>query len=823
MSRSVPTTVMRALGVAVLALSLGAQAAGGKAQRFDIPGQELAAALKQFAVQSDLEILFAPEDAAAKQTAGVRGEYVPAEALRILLSGTGLQFRITSGDSIVVESQDSRATTAVSQADAALRLARSPAAAEAQGRQEQTTGAANSAEDEGNKLQEIIVTAQKRAERLKDVPMSIVAVDAEELARRGISTTVDIAQSIPGVAVQDRGAAVSRYIFMRGLGNTRGSQAMVGVYLDEQDVTGFPFYALDLRAYDLERLEVLRGPQGTLYGSGAMGGVIRYITKRPDLSAVSGDTYVIASATQDGAPSATVGGSLNLPLAGNKLGLRIAGFYEESGGWIDQPAVSKSDINDQQLYSARVKGLWRPADALEISALAMIYRNDAGAPNIGEDRQGNYTQRFGRATTPSGSNDYETYNLTARYSFGAFDIVSSTGYFDLHLTSGEIGSIAPLSPPPAVPFDSLNATDDLSATSFVQEVRLASTGISRFHWTLGGSYRDAEQERLAVSLFGLPNAPAAFPSLAHETSEAWAVFGEGGFDLTTRFTLGAGLRYYEDTQKNVVTVQSGHFNQLSPRFFAKYAATDQVSFYANVAKGFRSGGFNTALAISRGAPPSFESDVIWSYELGSKGELLDGRMAFDIAGFYSEYQDIQDTGIALLGGLPIALVGNLGEAVINGVDWDIALKLTNAFSIGTSGEYLTENRFTRLDALDASQAVGDPLKQIPKDREGVWAMYELQRWLGGDGGYIRIDYNRQGIAEYRNRRANGSTPFYFSRSDRIDMLNLSVGWEKDRASVQLFGRNLLNDRGYIDGESLELLAARSRPRTFGVQLNYHFD
>lgn len=800
----------------------------------DIPAQGLGPALQILAKEHRFQIVYVSDEVNSLRTQGASGELTVEEALTQILRGTGLTFRSFGDNAMSIEPvaagvapADRRSTSDVKESAGWFRALRLAQADETSGELPASargpTGDSQTAEQRVSALEEVIVTAQKRSERLQDVPMSVRALSSDELLKRGIVNTVDIALSIPGVAVQDRGGASrSRYIFMRGLGNTFGSIAMVGVYLDEQDITGFPFYALDIRGYDLARLEVLRGPQGTLYGSGAMGGVLRYVTNPVNLSSTTGDQYISLSTTEDGDPSAEASASLNLPIIEDKLGMRISGFYSNGGGWIDQPAVNKQDINDEDLYSFRAKTLWRPTEAFELSAMAMMQRNDTGAGNVGEDDNGDFTQRFGRTTTPSGTGDFETYNLVATYTGAGLQVVSSSGYLDLRTTINESGYILPVLPAPALPFQVLFLNDAIATRSFAQELRVSSVGTGRFGWSLGGSYREAELRENGAFLFGQTAASAqTVPQAGDSGTEAWAVFGEGSMQIMERLKIGAGLRYFQDKQYNVLLKQLGDFDQVSPRFFAVYTLNPDVNVYANVAKGFRSGGFNLPAAVSAGAPATFDSDVVWSYELGSKGELISDRVNFDVALFYTDYTGAQDTGAQLINNRLISLSGNLGDAVIKGVDWDITVHLTGALSFGTSGEYL-DGEYTRIKAPQATVAVGDTLKQIPKYRTGVWGEYQFGPWLGGDDAYFRIDYNRQGEAVYRNRRVSGVTPWYFSVSDKIDMLNASIGWEKNNWQLSVHARNLLDDRGFIDGESLEQLAARSRPRSYGLTVRYAF-
>ncbi|MBW4053123.1 MAG: TonB-dependent receptor plug domain-containing protein, partial [Proteobacteria bacterium] len=233
-------------------------------------------------------------------------------------------------------------------------------------------------------LEEIVVTAQKRAQRLIDVPMSITALDGRALRQAGISTMLALSYAVPSLVVQQTGGGYQRY-FIRGIGNGNSPISLVGVYVDDADITNNGNTQLDFQPTDLQRIEVLKGPQGTLYGDGSAGGTIRFITNDPDLKHYSATGDFETYATQYGSPSQELTAIVNAPLAKNVFGLRMVGTAADLGGWIDQPATGRTNINDQNLSDVRLKALWTPARAATVKALVDIHRNHGNGTDSGAD------------------------------------------------------------------------------------------------------------------------------------------------------------------------------------------------------------------------------------------------------------------------------------------------------------------------------------------------------------------------------------------------------------------------------------------------------
>ncbi len=830
--------VAAALSVCLIGLGIAAEAHASIRTPTNIAAQRLGSALRELAKEQKFQVLFRSDLVRDLVSPGAVGELTSDEALTQVLRGTGLTYRYLDNTTVTIlpvsaTGAPTQSELGVQDGTQAERKEGKNSSSEKfrvaqvdQGRDASSTAvdkiSAATKSEQTVRLEEVIVTAQKREERLIDVPISIVALSADELAKRNAVGIDNLSQAVPGLAIQSS-SSYQRRIYLRGVSNTSGTSSSVGVYLDEAAVTASPNFQLDLRTYDLERVEVLRGPQGTLYGEGSMGGTIRFITRDPELDRFAMNADVAALFTENGSPGQRIESVVNVPLIENQLGLRIAGTFDHEGGWIDSPAADRKDYNDENLVDVRVKGLWRPASEFSLSAMAIIHRN-AAAPNNGADANGNFTPVLNLTVTPSSQDDYDIYNLTASYDFASARVLSTTSYIRQTQDVKDAQSVFPLLQPPAPVFDSYLPLQALAAKTFTEELRLTSTGSGPWQWTIGGFYRhfrlDMDQPQIYFAQPGPPGSPlpGSFPYEESSVSRSWAAFGDTSYKLTNRFTLGVGLRYFSDNQDDTsifggppTALTDGRFHSTSPRAYAQYKLTDEIETYASAAKGFRSGGFNGA------GLPNFGPEQIWTYELGAKMSGWDGRLRSDAAIFYSDYTNYQITGI-LPSGPPIATTNNSGNVHIEGFELGLSWRPTDDWEFALNGDYL-HSRFYEINSREPAYNVGDPLDLTPKYNFTVSAQRNF-KWAS-KAGFCRVDYSQQGREVYRNREFG---PWFFGESDIIEMLNFNVGLQwNDSLLLGILGQNLLDDHGLTDALGIQGLASRPRPRTFGVYFSAKFN
>ena len=669
------------------------------------------------------------------------------------------------------------------------------------------------------KLEEIIVTAQKRAERLIDVPVSIVAVSADELKQRQITSLEDLPFIVPDLSILKNG---NGDIFeIRGISNSSGNASLVGMYIDEADVTlggGNSYDFINPVAYDLERVEVLRGPQGTLYGDGSAGGTIRFITKNPNLTTLSFGSDVAALFTQDGAPSQRINAVINVPLIEDQLGLRIASTFQHDGGWINQPAADQKDINSQDLTNVRIKALWKPADDLTVSAMAVVNRDersldfsDVGTPYA-------YTQMFNQTTTPRLRSDYDLYNLTVTYDlFSVARVLNTTTYLGTSQPEWNVGYTDQLTPPGTPAVDNLIQFEQSNDHLLTDELRLTSLGSGRLQWTVGEFFRHyRDYANFPVIYFGPagpPGTPLPVPYGygADTLYKSWSTFGDANYRFTDRLTVGAGIRDFSEHQDFTsfppVAQQTGDFHSVDPRVYAQFKITPDANIYTSAAKGFRTGGFN---AFNQ---PKYEPESVWTYELGTKMTLLEGRISLDTDLFFSNYQGYQTYGISPVSeGVPID--SNAGRARVKGIESDLTWRPLPGWRLDARGDYVNA-RFTEIDATASSAAPGDPLDLVPRYQFTVSGQREFS--LLGKAGSARLDYNQQGPTTQRNLSIG---PWFYGESDIIHTLNFNTNVVlNDNLTVGFFAQNLLNDQGFVNSDSFISSGVRSRPRTFGVNFS----
>ena len=775
---------------------------------FNIPRQNADEALLQFGTQADISVVYDHNLIKDLRTNQLQGEFTLEQGIRILLKDSGLKAEFKSSSHLVV----TRNYWGIDQMKSKKNLlAATVAFFMGSGAAVVSAVDQNQVEELNHQgIDEIIVTATKREQRLIDVPISVAALSGKDLDAKGITDLQSLSFAVPGLLVAE-GGSLQRRISIRGIGNTFGDSSLVGIYLDDSSVALQPANQIDLRVHDLERIEVLKGPQSTLYGEGSVGGTIRYITKDPQLEEFAGNISIDGSTTESGDTSQEVKGILNIPLA-DTLGLRLVGQYANLGGWIDQPALSKKDINDQELSNVRAKLLWEVSDALEVKTTAIIHRNDVGAQNFGEDEGGNYQQALNDPSTPSGEDDYDFFNLLVNYDFGTVSLISSTSYLDSDRVVNNYG--AQCCGTPGALFDILYSFEERKTEVITQELRLASNDTGPWHWSGGVFYKDAKLTNNSdLNLGGF------FPlsTRIEQTSESWALFGEAGYAITDSLEVGLGLRYYEDEREvqpgGTAEVRDESFDSTNPKIYLSYHAAESIHLYANAAKGFRSGGFNV---FQPAGTPNFDPENVWSYELGAKMSLLDGRLNTELALFYSDYGDYQTS--SLVGGTN--LTTNAGDAEIQGVELSLTYLATEKLELGFTGNYM-DTEFTEINST--SYIEGDPLDMVPQYGFSAWSQYSFQ-WFDSSPGFARIDYSQQGKSNYRNRSfddlVNGLA--YHSTSDVIDMLNARVSWESQEWSLEVYGLNLLNENGFVGPFSIENISARPRPRTVGLNLEYSF-
>lgn len=666
-------------------------------------------------------------------------------------------------------------------------------------------------EGTASQLEDIIVTARKREERLIDIPIPISAFTGEDLERRGVTNLTDLQTSVPGLRVIEVGVGGQR-IQLRGVSQFLG-QPTVGLYIDELSVNGIGAAAgIDVRLIDMERVEVLRGPQPTLYGEGSMGGTIRYVTGSPDLTQFSGRVLAEVGSVSDGGTATRFDGIVNIPVVTDKIGLRLVASRSEDGGWIN--ALGREDVNETEVTTLRGKLLAKLSD--QFTASLLIQHEEADQGNLGFSGRG----RVSTTRLQTGATDeYTLGNLVMSYDFGPVTLLSTTGFLDREgsATFDFTGAFAPFFPLFGLPANSIVRSDSFGPfESRTQEFRLSSNGSSRLQYTLGALYTDAE----ATGTQNIVSTPA-FPfgsTTQTNGSESWAVFGNIAYDLTDRLQIDIGGRYFEDERSQDqagpggVIVQTGTFTTFNPRVSLKYEISDTGMIYVDAAKGFRSGGFNVASALF---PLTFGPETLWSYEVGTKQQFFDRRVQIEAAIYYNDYKDVQAVFPIRDGaGLQVATATlNQGAASGPGVDFSALFQATEALSFSATVGY---NKIES-DVDSQNRFKGDPLDLVPEWTSSFAVDYDREVATGVMMS-VHADY---GYTDSASIILRNFAPTAFSESRGIFNARLTLTF--DRFEAYLFASNL-TDEDKIQQPAFGGFPEpiNTRPRVIGIGLRADF-
>lgn len=644
----------------------------------------------------------------------------------------------------------------------------------------------------------IVVTAQKRQTALQDVPFSVAAASEDQIRNAGASNVVELARNIPGLAITDLGPGQSQ-VAIRGISagqvvrDQPGVKESVGVYLDESAIS-VALFTPDLDLFDLERVEVLRGPQGTLFGAGSSSGTIRYITRQPELGEFDGVAETSAFTGTDTDFGGSLKGAINLPM-GETAAARIVGYYNELAGFIDSyypGRAVREDVNSGERYGARLSMLFEPSESVSITPRIVYQKLETDGfprvdvysilgnpytttePPVSPSKRGQVTQlREGI------EDDFLLADLNLEISFGDLTLTSISSYTDREVIvvrdasplTGSVtyGSLDGTSPDVRLDSPLIDATD-LQALS--QEVRLSSGQARAFEWVLGAFYQEIERDygqTLPTPGFddflvrsGLPpstgfNAPPNnpyFSSVPYDFSQ-FALFGEGTLHFNEQWSLTTGLRYYDFDEDRLLTfagifADQGYTDEpgstssdgFSPRVILGYEPNPDVMFTAQVSRGFRLGGINDPLnvtlctpedLVTYGGQPTFDDEKVLNYELGMKSQFADGRVTFNGALFFSDIDDLQV--IADAGSCSSRIVLN-AQAESVGAEFELFARPNDNWDFGLSATYaeaeITETRGSAGGGPIAGIREGNRLPTSPKLQAAATVTYSWQFSSGRD-------------------------------------------------------------------------------------------
>ena len=658
-----------------------------------------------------------------------------------------------------------------------------------------------------NAIEEIIVTATKRDATIQDIPFSINAQTEKDIQRSGAVTLEDLSRNVAGLTIQNLGPGQSQ-VSVRGVSagqvvrDQPGVKEQVGVYLDES-VTSLSLFTPDIDLFDLNRVETLRGPQGTLFGSGSVGGTIRYITNQPKIGVNEGTFEANANLTGGDDFGGHVKGAVNLPVS-DKVALRAVGYLTRYGGFIDarkEGGKIEENVNDGTRRGGRIALLFQPTETISITPRIVYQEIRAG----GFNRQEVFNLFANNNTTTRPKirmGEREQYllldesfadntliaDMVANFGFDGADLTSVTSLINRDITvnrdaSALTGSVSvDLGFPGAAVTLPSKLVDTTDLEQFTQELRLASNGEGPFQWVIGGFYSKVDRvynQRLPTpgydaftnAVLGAGTSAAVangFPAnspynayLPYDIKQK-ALFGEVNYTMG-KLTATAGGRYYDFSETRQFK-SGGLFangdnrtdktssDGFTPRFLLSYEASDTVTFNAQASKGFRLGGVNDPLNIPLcsaqdraifGGYQNYDDETLWNYEGGVKSRI--GRVSFNAAAFYTDIKNLQTTLDA--GSCSSRVVFNVDKAHTMGVEAELTARLASGLDIGLSGSLL-EAEFDST-VKDGTGAViggirdGNRLPSVPKFQVSFDVTYSKEVREGVNG-YVKASVQHVG-------------------------------------------------------------------------------
>jgi iron complex outermembrane receptor protein len=734
----------------------------------------------------------------------------------------------------------------------------------AAGAQAQQADAGTGAGGKAISLDAITVTSTKRATNIQQTPLAVSAITAEAVSDAGITSTRDVVAKVPGLSVQDNGPGATR-LSMRGIYSA--GEATTSLYYDETPVSGSVGSGSDAGArapeiefFDVERIEALRGPQGTLYGSGSMGGAIRVIFQKPKLDVTEGTFQAGYATTKGGDPSWNTSLMLNTPLVENVLGLRLTATKSEAGGYVDNLRYGEKNVDYKNSENARVALRYQPTDTVTLDASVMNQKTDAILSNWSPGAGVDYGSMAGMNI---GYEDHTRIsNLTLNWDLDWATLTASSSYFDSKSAYGMDSTYlfenvyAASYGQRALDFAPIQNYYPGTTTNWSNELRLASNGGSRIDWTAGlfsenrksDVYSQHARGDKATGYLIEPNIVTYSRHIDDQLQQS-AAFGEATWHITDRLDLTAGLRWYHYEKTiggatdlpNQLTSSGGRStartevgaqeNGWLKKINASYRFTPEVMAYLTVADGMRPGGANQNIPDISDNLRTYKGDQLWNYELGVKSQWFDRRLFANVALYQIDWEDMQvsaQTNPVLTGGV-YSFVTNAGKARLRGAEWELTYRPLAGLDLGASFNYidakLSQDQLN--NAVQASSTLGVAGDRIPNIPRWTAALYGAYRWSLSDhlDGMLRVDGSYVGTS-YTTFRPNDPARVQVGN---YTLINARFGVEdaSGKWATYLYVNNLADKVAFTSSVYYANYypygnVVSARPRTIGIDVKYNF-
>ena len=693
-------------------------------------------------------------------------------------------------------------------------------------------------------LERVVATAQKRTESIMEVPMGISVISEERLESLNAGRLTDYAAYVPGFQVDSGGAPGVTTMALRGVAPLGGG-AIIGTYIDDTPVNPSgnknraTSFALDLLPYDIQSVEILRGPQGTLYGASSMGGLFKYITRSADTENFEFRAGMDVSSVSDADELGTgVRAAANIPLTEGKLGMRVSFARQTTPGYIDEKILGQEDTNGYDQLAARLaftlnisenmrfrlQGMWQIVDADSIAQVGID--PDTLRPEAGPlDGNAFILQPY--------RNEVDFYSGILDWDLGWADLISSTSYSATRMNvtqdaSPTYGAAWPLFD---YPEGLANFELYLGTRKLTQEVRLTSKVNERFDWLVGGYYTDetnTNRQRVLAwdnDFNPLPFSPAALAALPGGYEEA-AVFADGTWKFSPKFDVSAGVRFARNDQY-FTQITSGALigpeafvpgesseNVTTWKLASRWHLNDDSMFYGRIATGYRPGGPNLALP---GIPSMTRSDTTRNLELGFKSQFWDRRAMIDLALFRITWDRLQ---VGAITGNGLTYIANAGDASSQGAELSFLLRPLAGLTWGVNAAYIDSELGN--DVPDSSGLIaGGQMPLTPKHSWSTTLDYSFDvgtQWQGKVGGGYRYTGERIGVGDGFPIEAYKAVDLH------AEISNLTWTW-------RLYVRNATDEQAYMSmsaynnaltGELSQIRGTPLVPRTIGMSVDYRF-
>ncbi|MDB5716108.1 MAG: TonB-dependent receptor [Sphingomonadales bacterium] len=697
---------------------------------------------------------------------------------------------------------------------------------------------------------DIVVTAQKREEKLKDVPSSIAVLTGNNLRDQDADTLEAYSARVPGLQLTS-GPLGQQQLTIRGLTTGTGFAGTVATYIDDAPVgasngdgTG-GLITPEIDSIDLSRIEVLRGPQGTLYGAANIGGLVKYVTVSPNLTAVDGAASVEGKSVAHGDLGYAVRGRVSIPIVEDKVAILLSGYARRDPGFVDDAALGEHNLDDMKAEGARVALRLKPVDRLTID-LAAIGQNKSsnGFTQIDADPvtlaplYGPYDQLRARDAEFQRTH-VRLYYGTISYDLGGAQLSSTTSYNTVYnrARQDETALFTPFFP---TGFGHSNlgygSFDRINQNKLTEELRLSGSVSDKLNWLVGGYYtREHSSTFVNFPTFDAGTGAPVYigtillSSLTLGHYREVAGFGQATYHFTPALELTAGVRYAHNTVSDTI-ISDGIFaggssvvhetaggSATTFTVAPSYKISNDVTLYARVATGYRPGGANTIVAPKT----SYGPDRTTNYEAGFKGNSLGGRLSFAIDGFYVDWTKIQLQVQDTTSGLNYT--ANAGKASTRGAEGNVSYAVTPDLSFGASGTYVDAHLDRNLPAGQWGQK-GDQLPYAPKWKIAATGDYKtpISPDLGAFVG-ASVFYTSAVSGGFRPTEASprGRLPGYVSADGRV---GLSYGkWTMALLAKNMFDRRAYNGIYHLDSNDLGPVALNIiQPRTISLSLRYNY-